>query len=244
MLGVASATLNDHGAVSEQVAAEMAKGALRLSARRSRFPSPASPGRALRIQARGPGLFRGGDGRPDLYRNRGIRRTRPGRRAPGERGPCARPAARHAGLTGSCPAVAPCRSASCARASKARTIRCIASWKNSPAAPCRSLFLNSKSTSKATSQPPSSRIAEDPGGVHVLERALDILGIDPARALPHRDPRQEAFAEHLEAHDQVREHHVALALGRHGPHARGRDPRDELRIIRDIATRSYICSAV
>ena len=32
MLGVAAATLKDHGAVSEQVAAEMAKGALRLSA--------------------------------------------------------------------------------------------------------------------------------------------------------------------------------------------------------------------
>jgi nicotinamide-nucleotide amidase len=31
MLGVANATLNDHGSVSEQVAAEMAKGALRLS---------------------------------------------------------------------------------------------------------------------------------------------------------------------------------------------------------------------
>jgi hypothetical protein len=108
----------------------------------------------------------------------------------------------------------------------------------------QSLFLNSKSTSKATSQPPSSR-SRNTQVEFMWLNGPSIYSVSIRRVpFPHRHPRQEAFAEHLEAHDEVREHHVAVALGRDGPHARGRDPRDEFRVIRDIATRSYICSAV
>jgi hypothetical protein len=46
-----------------------------------------------------------------------------------------------------------------------------------------------------------------------LNGPFDIFGVDPARAFPHRHPRQEAFAEHLEAHDEVGQHHLASPSG-------------------------------
>jgi hypothetical protein len=99
MLGVAEATLRDHGAVSEQVAAEMAVGALRAVGGADRdFGHRHRRARRVGAQARGPGLFRRCDGGPDLYRDGRFRPARPGCGAQGGGGPCAGPVARHAGL--------------------------------------------------------------------------------------------------------------------------------------------------
>jgi nicotinamide-nucleotide amidase len=140
MLGVAEATLNDHGAVSEQVAAEMAKGALRLSAAQIAISVTgiAGPG-GSEFKPEGRVCF--GVATADLIYTETVDFGARGRDAVRKaawpmRWTCCSTRwsdlARGPGRT----AVArPGRSSTFARASKARTIRCIASWKNSPPRP-------------------------------------------------------------------------------------------------------------
>ena len=76
---------------------------------------------------------------------------------------------------------------------------------------------------------------ELPVGFHVLERAIEVFGVDLARVVPQFDLAGESLAEDLEADHQIRLHQAVIALRLITANARGSGPGQELRVTAHIS---------